>query len=70
MILPLPTEGSKYVRLGSLDLICDHPNAFQEWIDGVREWLDAGRMKGQERGGRGGTGKGQGAELVFSVHGM
>ncbi len=31
-------EGWKYVRLQSLDLICDHPNAFQEWIDGV-SWL-------------------------------
>jgi len=29
-------SGGKYVRLMSLDLICDHPNHYQEWMEGLR----------------------------------
>ena len=32
-------SGGKYVRLTSLDLICDHIDHYQEWMEGVSETL-------------------------------
>ena len=31
----LSAGGGKYVRLRSLNLICDHPDHYKEWIEGV-----------------------------------
>lgn len=33
--ISLSSGGGKYVRLKSLNLICDHPDHYKEWIEGV-----------------------------------